>query len=203
MFNLPKKAQISKNIYKNAIYRNFPKELYGSKKELFDKDIRKITVVGEISEQSVNILPTEEIKSIFVVLVELKNKKFNENNIILISKLFGQNILLALNYQDEYKLAIFQTKLIQSNWDIEENINISFQGLNLDLVWENLVKLVGDIEVEDGNSLEDQIELNEKKKKLIRLIETTEKKARREIQSKKKFELFNKIKSYKKELEEL
>lgn len=203
MFNLPKKAQISKNIYKNAIYRNFPKELYGSKKELFDKDIRKITVVGEISEQSVNILPTEEIKSIFVVLVELKNKKFNENNIILISKLFGQNILLALNYQDEYKLAIFQTKLIQSNWDIEENINISFQGLNLDLVWENLVKQVGDIKVEDGNSLEDQIELNEKKKKLIRLIETTEKKARREIQSKKKFELFNKIKSYKKELEEL
>lgn len=203
MFNLPKKAQISKNIYKNAIYRNFPKELYGKKKELFDKDIRKITIVGEISEQSMNILPTEDIKSIFVVLVELKDKSFNENNIVLISKLFGQNILIVLNYQDKYKLAIFQTKLIQSNWDIEENINISFQGLNLDLVWENLVKLVGDIEVEDGNSLEDQIELNEKKKKLIRLIETTEKKARREIQSKKKFELFNKIRSYKKELEEL
>lgn len=203
MFNLPKSTQIKKNIYKKAIYQKFPKELSGSKREIFDKEIKKITVIGEISEQSVNIKATEDTKAIFVVLIELKTKDFSDVNISLVSRLFGQKILIVLNFANEYRLAIYETKLLLGDWKKEDEINLRLHGLNLLNVWENLVTQVADIEIDEGNTLEEQISLEVKKEKLIKLIEKTEKQARKESQAKKKFVLFKQLKEYKKELEEM
>lgn len=203
MFNLPKSTQIKKNIYKKAIYQKFSKELSGSKKEIFDKEIKKITVIGEISEQSVNIKATEDTKAIFVVLIELKTKDFSNVNISLVSRLFGQKILIVLNFADEYRLAIYETKLLLGDWKKEGEISLRLQGLDLSIIWENLVTQVAKSEIEEGNSLVEQIDKENKKEKLIQQIEATEKKARKESQAKKKFELFQQIKAYQKELEEI
>lgn len=203
MFNLPKATEIKKNIYKKIIYEKFSEELSGKKKERFDKDISRIAIINEISEQSIKIPKTEEVPAIFVLKIDLRTKDYLETNIVLISKLFGQKLLLVLAYQDEYKLAIYETRLITSNWQKEDNIEIKLIGLNLKSVWENLVTQVGDIEIAEGNSLKDQIEIESQKGKLKKLIESTEKRARRETQAKKKFELYKQIKEYKKELEGL
>lgn len=203
MFNLPKSTQIKKSIYKNAIYKKFSKELSGNKKEVFDKEIKKITVIGEISEQSLNIKSTEDTKAIFIVLVELKTKDFTKTNISLISRLFGQKILIILNFEDEYRLAIYENRFFLGDWESEDEIDITIQGLNLSSIWENLVIQVSDIEIEKGNSLEEQIDREYKKKKLLEQIKIIEKKARREGQAKKKFELYKQIQAYKKELEEM
>lgn len=203
MFNLPKKTEIKKNIYKKAIYQKFSTELLGNKKETLDKEIKKITVINEISEQSVNIKATEEVSAIFVVLIELKTKDFSSQNLSLISRLFGQKILIALRFEKEFRLAIYETKLLLGDWKTENEITLLLLGLNLSSVWENLVTQVANIEIEDGNSLVEQIDKEDKKEKLIQQIKTTEKKARREQQAKKKFELFQQLKIYQKELEEM
>lgn len=202
MFDLPDSSKIRKNIYKKTIYQKFSKELTGNKKENFDKEIKKITVINEISEQSVNIRSTEDISAIFVVLIELKTKDFSPASINLITRLFGQNILLVLSYENQFKIAIYETKLILGKWKNENELSIRIQGLNLSSVWENLVTQVADFKIEKGNSLADQIDIEDKKERLKKLIIKTEKKARRETQAKKKFELFQQIKAYKKELEE-
>lgn len=61
---------------------------------------------------------------------------------------------------------------------------------------------VGGITVEGDNSLDEQIVLNEEREKLLREIERLEKKARTEIQPRKKQELVQKIKKLKNELED-
>ncbi|WP_300409568.1 DUF4391 domain-containing protein [Lagierella sp.] len=203
MFNLPKSTKIKKNIYKNTIYKKFSNELIGKKKENFDKEIKKITITNEISEQSISVKPTEEVSAIFLVLVELKIKEFNEANISLVSRLFGQRILLILKYEDKYKLAIYETRLLMGEWKEIDQINVKIQGLDLSSVWDNFVIQVGKFEVEEGNSLVEQIEIEEEKEKLKQKIEKTEKKARKEQQAKKKFEIFKKLKEYKRELEEM
>ncbi len=203
MFNLPKASEIKRIIYKKLIYEKFPKELSGKKKERFDRDIGRITVINEISEQSVNISAAEEVSAIFVLRIDLKTKNYNDANIILISKLFGQRLLLALHYEGKYRLAIYESKLLVSEWKSEDKIKLSLTGLNLKSVWENLVLQVTDIKIEEGNTLSEQIEKEDLKEKLSKQIEATENKARREIQAKKKFEFFKQIKAYEKELEEL
>lgn len=203
MFNLPESTRIKKNIFKKLIYNRFQNELSGKKKQIFDQDISKITIINEISQQSINIDSTEEVNAIFVVKIELRRMNYNNQSLELITQLFGQHLLLAIQYNDKYRLAIYESKLLMSDWKNQEDINLTLSGLNLQKVWENLVTQVANIQIEKGNTLLEQIEIESQRQNLIKLIDSTERKARREAQAKKKFKLFKKAQQYKKELERL
>lgn len=203
MFDLPKSTEIRKPIHKKLIYQKFSSELSGDKKSRFDEDISRIIVTNEISENSINIKATGEVSAIFVVQIELKTKDYNDRNIILVSKLFGQNLLLVLHYEDEYQLAIYETKLLKSDWKSGGDIPLSIQGLDMKGVWDHLVTQVSGIVPEEGNTLSEQISIESEKEKLRKQIADLENKARKEAQSKKKFEMFQRIKEYQKKLEEM
>ena len=57
--------------------------------------------------------------------------------------------------------------------------------------------------IEHGNSLDEQIEINERKRKLEKEIAKLEKQARAERQPKKKFELVQRVKALRKLIKEL
>ena len=90
-----------------------------------------------------------------------------------------------------------------SDWKSTDEYSITLSGLDLDAVWENIVVQVGKVEIEQGKTLDEQIEKDELRNKLLSEIEKLEKKARSEKQPKKKFELATRVKSLKKQLEEL
>ncbi len=178
------------------LYEKFPNELSGDKRLRFDDDISRIIVINEISENSVNVKATEDISSIFVVLVELKNKEYNGRNIALISRLFGQKLLLVLHCGEEYQLVIYETQLLKSEWKAEEDIKLHIEGLDLCSVWNNLVTVVSGIIAENGKTLSEQIVIEAEKERLRKKITELESKTRREIQSKKKYDMYKMIKEY-------
>lgn len=201
MLGLPKATEISKQLPKKAIYAKF--QMNTAAKEKIDADISRITIVNEIAPNKVNIPAGDEVKNFFVLLVSLKRKDFDEKTVAVLSKLIPQNILFVLEYNGESKLAIYHTKIMETDWKPTEEQWIELQGLNLDKVWENVVIAVGDVNVEQENTLEEQIEVNEKRQKLEKEISRLEKQARTEKQPKKKFELAGKVKKLKKELDML
>ena len=129
--------------------------------------------------------------------VRLKRKEYNARNIALLSRLISQNIVFALQYEDETQLAVFHTKLISSCWKPTEEIRIDLSGLNLDAVWENIIKQVGQIDVEEGRSLTEQIQADEKKAKVEAQIKTLERRLATEKQPRKKREYFEMIRNLK------
>lgn len=191
MLGLPSGTELSKQLPKTAIYKKF--NMNSAAKERFDADISRITITAEISTATTNIPKGESISSIYVLLVTLKRKDFEERTISQVSKLIDQNMLLVLEFEGKYKLAIFHTKLIQSDWQNSEDCMINIKGLNLDAVWENLIVQVGDIEIAEENTLDEQIVIDEQKAKLQKEIARLEKQARAEKQPKKKFELVQMI----------
>ncbi len=203
MFDLPKSTEIRKPIHKKILYERFPNELSGDKKARFDDDISRIIITNEISENSLNIRATDEISSIFVVQIELKTKEYNDRNIVLVSRLFGQKLMIVLHYEDEYQLAIYETQLLKSEWKHEEDIKLRIEGLDFGAVWNNLVTAVSGISAEEGNTLSEQIGIEAEKERLRKKIAELEGKARKEIQSKKKFEMYQQIQEYKKNLEDM
>lgn len=203
MFDLPKSTEIRKPIHKKILYERFPNELSGDKKTRFDDDISRIIITNEISENSVNIRATDEISSVFVVQIELKTKEYNDRNIVLVSRLFGQKLMIVLHYEDEYQLAIYETQLLKSEWKHEEDIKLRIEGLDFGTVWNNLVTAVSGISAEEGNTLSEQIGIEAEKDRIRKKIAELEGKARKEIQSKKKFEMYEQIKEYKKNLEDM
>ncbi len=198
MLGLPKTTEMSKQLPKKAIYTKF--QMNTAAKEKIDADISRITIVNEIAPNKVNIPSGEDVKSFFVLLVSLKKKEYDEKTIATLSKLIPQNILFVLEYEDESKLAIYRTKVMQTAWMPTEEQKVELKGLNLDTVWENIVIAVGGVNIEKGNSLDEQIEINEKKQKLEKEIAKLEKQARAEKQPKKKFELVQAEKKLKEKL---
>lgn len=201
MLGLPKSTEIKKIIPKNILFSKFG--LNTAAKEKFDADIRRITLVGEISKNTVAINGGEAISSFFVLHVSLKQEKYDEKNIVMLSKLIDQNMLLVLEYEGNAKLAIYHSKLMTSEWKPIDEYNITLTGLNLDAVWENIIVQVGKVEIEQGNTLDEQIEVDNLRNKLIKDIEKLENQARKEKQPKKKFELASQVKKLQKQLDDL
>ena len=123
-------------------------------------------ITNEISEASVNIKATETISAIFVIQIELKRREYDDKNIVMISKLFGQKLLIVLHYDNKYQLAIYETRLLKSDWKNEEEISLKLNGLDLGSVWDNFVTQVSGINVQDGNTLVEQINEEAEKEKL-------------------------------------
>ena len=196
MLGLPKATELNKQLPKKAIYTKF--KMNTAEKEKIDRDISRIMIVNEVSPSKVSLLAGEEVKSFFVMLVVLKRKDFSEKTIITLSKLIPQNMILVLQYENKAKLAIDRSKLLQTEWKSINDFSIQMQGLDFDKVWENIILQVGGIHLENGNSLDEQIEINCQKEKIKKEIERLEKQAWAEKQPRKKFELVCKIKILKK-----
>ena len=174
-----------------------------AQKDRFDADISKITIVNEVSANTTIIPAGETVKSFYVLLISLKTRDYDERNIISLSKLIPQNMLMVLEFEDKCRLAVYRTKLLQSAWKKTADCTVQLSGTNLDAVWENIVTQVGDITVEEGNSLNEQIAVDDERAKLEKEIAKLEKLARAEKQPKKKFELAKQVKILKQNLEDL
>ena len=196
MYGLPYTAEIRKQLPKKAIYAKF--ELKPAQREGFDADVSRIDIVAVVSPSTVPAIAVgENIKEFYVLAVQLKRKDYDEKNIAMLSKLIPQNILFALQYEEQTQLAIFHTKLIKADWKTTDETTVNLTGLNLDTVWENIIKAIGEIQVQEGRTLTEQIADDEVRAKTLKLIADLEKKMAKESQPRKKRELFERIKKLK------
>lgn len=196
MYGLPQTTEIKKQLPKKAIYAKF--ELDAQQRDSFDADINRLDLTAFVSPATVPALSEgQTVKEFYLMCVRLKRKEYNAKNIVLLSRLISQNIVFALQYEDETQLAVFHTKLISSCWKPTDETRIDLFGLNLDAVWENIIKQVGQIDVEEGRSLTEQIQADEKKAKIAAQIKTLERRLATEKQPRKKREYFEMIKNLK------
>lgn len=191
MLGLPESTEVRQFISKAAIYRKF--ELNNSQQTSFDEDIKKITIINEISSQTVKLSGNDE-NSFFVLEVQLKHKNYDKKNIERLSKLIDQNILLLLTYEDEARLAVFKTILHETEWEPLENIKLTLTGLSFDALWENVIRTVGGIETQEETTLEEQITSNIEKAKIQKQIDALKKKMKSEKQFNRQIEIKAEIK---------
>ena len=195
MLGLPKSTEMNKMLPKKAIYAKF--QMNNTTKEKVDADISRITIVNEISAARVSLAEGETVKAFFVINVALKRREFSETTIAMVSKLIPQNILMVLSFEQEAKLAVYRTKLLQTQWMPKDEVTVQLKGLDLDAAWENIIIQIGGIQMQQGNTLDQQIALDEKRAKLQKEIARLEKLARAEKQPKKKYEIVQKIQKLK------
>ncbi len=199
MYGLPHTTEIRKQLPKKAIYAKF--ELKPAQRDGFDADVSRIDIVAVVSPTTVPAVAAgEDIKDFYVLAVQLKKKDYDEKNIAMLSKLIPQNILFALQYEEQTQLAIYHTKLIRSDWKKTDDTTISLTGLSLDTVWENIIKAIGEIQVQEGKTLTEQIQDDEQRAKLKKQIEELERKCRIEKQPRKRMELYNRLQELRKKL---
>lgn len=199
MYSLPANTLINQPLYKKTVFEKF--NLKTVEREFFDADISKMALVARISPATVPALAEgQEIKGFYVLQVTLKHQEYDVKNILLLQKLIPQQIVYALQFENQTQLCVFHTRLQQSGWHDTESTEIPLNGLSLDEVWENVVATIGGLDTQAEETIEEQIIHREQREKLLRQIEALEKRARTERQTRKKYELHQQIMKLKEQL---
>lgn len=196
MYGLPLSTERKQQLPKKAIYAKF--EWKPAQREHFDADIARIDIVAVVSPDTVPGLGEGVVvKEFYLLAVQLKRREYDIQNIAQLTKLIPQNMVFALQYDNRTQFAAFHTKLFTSAWQPTEEAVLPLSGLSLDVVWENIVKAIGQIEVAEGHTLTEQIAVDDQRAKLLAQIATLERKMANEKQPRRKREYFEQIKKLK------
>ena len=188
MLNLPEITELHKPLPKTQIYKKF--QFSNSQQTKFDADISRIDIVNEVSLRTIpSIQQGKKINSIYVLSVTLKTKDYDSKNIEKISKIIPQNLVFALQYEEEIQLAVFCEKIFTTSWIHETKAKLELKGLNFDEVWENIIKQIEGGEWDSNLSLSENIKLKEKKEKLKKEIDVLKKKMKNEKQFNRQIEI--------------
>lgn len=196
MLGLPQSTEVKRPLPKTQLYKRF--DWKPSQRESFDGDVSRLDFVNWIAPRTLPaIAEGSEVKEIFVIEVSLKNRDFDTKNIILLAKNIPQRVIYLLRFENEAMLAIYHTKLFTTTWQSLDNVSVPLDGLTLDAVWQNIVAFVGELEVAEGNSLTEQIRVDEERTRLMRQIESLERLMRSTSQPRRQRELYAEIKKLK------
>ena len=188
MLNLPEITELHKPLPKTQIYKKF--QFSNAQQTKFDADISRIDIVNEVSLRTIpSIQQGKKVNSIYVLSVTLKTKDYDSKNIEKISKIIPQNLVFALQYEEEIQLAVFYEKIFTTSRIHETKAKLELKGLNFDEVWENIIKQIEGGEWDSNISLSENIKLKEKKEKLKKEIDTLKKKMKNEKQFNRQIEI--------------
>ena len=129
---------------------------------------------------------------------------------MLLAKSIPQRGIYLLRFENEAMLAVYYTRLFLTPWQHAQGMSLPVNGLNLDAVWENIVRqIVGtslcDVSNTDtsqvqhakGMSLQDQIIAAEERAKIERQIAALERQMRSTSQPRRQRELYAEIRKLK------
>lgn len=211
MLGLPQSTEVKRPLPKSQLFKRF--DWKTSQRESFDGDVARLDFVNWIAPRTLPaIAEGAEVKEIFVIEVSLKSRDFDIKSIVLLAKSIPQCVIYLLRFEDEAMLAVYYTRLFLTPWQHAGGMSLQLMGLNLDMVWENIVRDIGNIphvgtslcDVTDakvqhaeGMSLQDQIVADEQRAKIERQIATLERQMNATKQPRRKRELFEQIKKLK------
>lgn len=199
MIELPKECIVDKFVPKKIFYEKI--SLSSNLKQEFVDKIDKIYWKYKISEDTLNISKTENVEEIEIFELTLKEKVNCQNIIKVITRNIPYIILFEICYNDEVQYAIKHNDDIYfTNWN--EKINFNFNGIDLNVVYENIIRNITNIS-EQSNNIDEELKKCKKLKRIQKEIERIGNKMKVEKQFNKKVELNKSILELKKQKEEL
>ena len=198
MFELPKSCYVNKFIPKKVFYEKVG--VSTNVKEEFINLVDRITWLYKLSEDTLGLTKTDEIEEIQIFQIDVKEKKVPVNVIKTITKGVKYKVLFVIKYQDDYCYSIKVENIYNSEWN--NNIKFNFNAINLEIVYESIVKKI--IKEENNEkSFSKIIEENEHKNELEKKISMLKQKIKLEKQFNRKIELNRELNKFMKELEVL
>jgi len=191
---LPRAALVNKFIPKNKFYE---KTALSAKlqKDFIDK-IQKITWKYKLAESTVGITKTDNVTEIQIFEIELKEQVIPKNILKVIDKAIPYQILYRFLYKgnEAYGITLKQKNNPEnyyfSEWNEEKSFD--FKGIDLEKVYQKIVKTFIRSEAQDKSSFNEIIDIDNKIKVLENEIITLENKISKEKQFNRKVEI-NKV----------
>lgn len=214
MFGFPKTTEYGRRIPKQKFYENL--EISPGLKRVFVEQIKLIYWRNKLAPTTMNIAPGERVTELEVFELQLRQSQLDEAVLQQIDKEIPYHILFVLTCAGKAQAWIGYKEAAQSGanafkvncyyhtpWLPEEELRFILTGLNMDAVYENLVRQIagGTLVESTGESLKESVERDGQRKALEKEIGALENKIRKEKQFNRQVEMNGRLKLLKKKLE--
>lgn len=216
MFTLPKSTEFNKRIPKQKFYNHLT--LSPTLKKVFTEQIDTIIWKNKIAPSTLSLAAGKKVTEIEVFEVNLRSELKDDSVLRQIDKEIPYHILFILKYLDKsqawigYKeessgnTAFKVSAYYHTDWETDEDLTLSVDGLDMDSVYENFVRQISSgrlDKVETTESLKSSVERDAARRKLQKQIDALEKKSRAEKQWNLQMEIDDEIRKLKKEMEKI
>ena len=214
MFGLPEGTYFGKVVPKNKFYDklDIDKKLERS----FIDQIQNIRWVHKLSAELLNAEKGHIVDEVEVFLIKLKVPEIDLNVLRQMDRQLHYHLIFILEYEEQYQLwtaykeesvniAFKVGSYYHTGWVTEDTFSLHIDGLNMDTIYENLVRQIAGTALEkaDNESLKESVERKEQREKLEKEIAKLRDRIRREKQFNRQVELNKQLKALLKQLEEL
>ena len=215
MLGFPASTEFNKKIPKQKFYDNL--DISPALRRVFVDQIRLVYWRNKLAASTLNIATGEAVTEIEVFEVRLNDPQLDEAVLKQIDKEIPYHILFVLTCNGKaqawigYKEAAAYgsnafkvSRYYHTDWMPEDELHPHIDGLNMDAVYENLVRqIAGDqLQTDSGESLKESVERDEKKKQLEKQIAALESKMKKEKQLNRRMEMNSELKKMRKELDQ-
>lgn len=216
MFGFPVSTEFGKRIPKQKFYENI--DITAPLKRVFVEQIRLIYWRNKLAASTLNLAAGEAVTEVEVFEIRLNTPQLDEAVLRQIDKEIPYHILFVLTCEGKaqawigYKEAAASgnnafkvSRYFHTEWMPERELQFRVDGLNMDAVYERLVRQIARdaLQADAGESLQISVKRDEKRRQLEKQIAALESKMRKEKQLNRRMEINAELKKQKKELEVL
>lgn len=217
MLGLSKATEFNRRIPKAKFYENI--NITTSLKRLFVDQIKNIYWRNKIASTTTNLNEGKYVTEIEVFEINLISPQVDIELLKSIDSVIPYHILYILEYNGNYQAWIgykestnIEKKISKveryyhTDWFEEKDLIVKLEGLNLDDVYENLVRQVAGDKLQSANStetLKQSVERDKEIETLQKQINTLKNKIRKEKQLNKQIEMNSKLKKLRSVLEKI
>lgn len=202
MLGLPRSTEVNRRVAKEKLYANAA--LPASARDAIKDQIESVVWRNKLADSTVGVAAGEIVKEIQVFEVALRQRGLDKNVLPAIAKAIPYKILFVLTFGDEAQAWMEASgTFYNTGWFSLEGFTLKFEGLNLDAVYENLVRQIAGGRLDAEGDITEAVERDRQRQKLEREIAALEKKVQREKQFNKQVELNWQLKRLRAELEGL
>ena len=215
MLGLPKATEFNRRIPKTKFYENT--NITPSLKRLFVDQVKNIYWRNKIAVTTTNLIDGKYVTEIEVFEINLNSSQVNIELLKLIDSVIPYHILYILEYNGKYQAWIGYKETMEkekkvskvdryyyTDWIEASAFVVKLEGLNLDDVYENLVRQVAGDKLQSDNfteSLKQSVERDKEIETLQKQINILQGKIRKEKQLNKQMEMNTELKKLRKTLE--
>lgn len=202
MLGLPRSTQVNRRVAKEKLYQNAA--LVPRTREMIKDQIDSVFWRNKLADSTMAISAGETVAEIQIFEIQLRQRELDKRVLPAIAKAIPYKILFILVFGDEAQVWIeVSGTFYNTDWQPLGGFALKFEGLNLDAVYENLVRQISGGRLGTEGDIEEAVDRDKQRQRLEHDIAALEKKLLREKQFNKQVELNGELKRLRAELERM
>jgi len=202
MLGLPSSTEVNRRITKEKLYANA--SMTPQVRAMIKDQIEAVVWRNKLADSTIGVAEGVTVKEIQVFEVQLRQYELDKRVLAAIAKAIPYKILFVLMFDNKAQAWMEAADTFyNTSWSPLDDFTLKIEGLNLDVVYANLVRQIAGSRLGTEGDINESVEHDKQRQRLLREIAVLEKKVQREKQFNRQVELNGELKRLRAELEEI